>query len=194
MFTGIIESLGTIQSITKSNNNIHFTIESKISNTLKVDQSVAHNGVCLTITACNEFSHTVTAIEETLQKSALSHWQIGDSINLERAMIMGARLDGHIVQGHVDSTGICEKITDKSGSIEYTFSFPVDFEHLVIEKGSICINGISLTAFNCHRNMVTVAIIPYTLQHTNMHNLKIGDTINIEYDIVGKYITKLHKK
>lgn len=194
MFTGIVEALGTIIDIQKEGTNIHFTIESAISKELKIDQSVAHNGVCLTVTACNDTQHTVTAIDETLRKTTLEQWKIGSLINLERAMILGARLDGHIVQGHVDSIGQCIQISRKSGSTEYTFSFPMEYDPLVIEKGSICVNGISLTAFNIASKSFTVAIIPYTLEHTNMQHIQVGDTINLEYDIVGKYITKLHNK
>lgn len=193
MFTGIIEDLGIVSAISKEGSNIHFTIASKLSKDLKIDQSVAHNGVCLTVTSQNENSYTVTAIEETLLKTNLKHWKISQVINLERAMILGARLDGHIVQGHVDSIATCINILSKSGSTEYTFRYPFNFKNLVIEKGSICINGVSLTAFNCSQDTVTVAIIPYTYHHTNLKHLEIGDIVNIEYDIIGKYISRKHE-
>jgi riboflavin synthase len=190
MFTGIIETLGTITSITQEAKNTHLTIESSLSNELKIDQSVAHNGICLTVTAVSEKEYSVTAIEETIRKTNISTYQVGDVINLERAMILGARLDGHLVQGHVDSTAFCTEIINQDGSNTYTFQYPEQFQSLVIEKGSICVNGVSLTAFNCTSNMFTVAIIPYTLEHTNIQSLSVGATVNIEYDIIGKYILK----
>ncbi len=194
MFTGIIETLGSVAQIEQDGSNYHFTIKSAFSSELKIDQSVSHNGVCLTITSQSDNEHTVTAIDETIQKTNLKYWKVGDVINLERAMLLGDRLDGHIVQGHVDSIAQCTNIIEKDGSTEFTFSYPNQFENLVIEKGSICINGISLTAFNCIDNSVTVAIIPYTIEHTNLKQIQVSDFVNIEYDIVGKYIIKMHKQ
>jgi len=190
MFTGIIEVLGEIIFIEKESTNIHFTIESKISNQLKIDQSVSHNGVCLTVTKLNENQHTVTAVEETLQKTNLKHWETGQIVNLERAMLLNGRLDGHIVQGHVDTVGACIQKEDFEGSINFTFSFPEPFAALIIEKGSICINGISLTVFNCTKDQFTITIIPYTMQHTNFNKLRIGETVNLEFDVLGKYILR----
>lgn len=190
MFTGIIENLGKIIAIEKEGTNVHFTIESNWNNELKIDQSVAHNGVCLTVTEINEQKYKVTAVAETLIKTNLNDWKVGDTINLERAMLLGARLDGHIVQGHVDTVGVCYKKEMLDGSSLFTFSFPENFAALIIEKGSICINGVSLTAFNCLKNQLTVTIIPYTLEHTNFKYLKEGQTVNLEFDVLGKYILR----
>lgn len=190
MFTGIIEAFGTIKAIVHDQSNLHITVESPFTKELKVDQSVAHNGICLTVVNISGESYTVTAIQETIDKTAISDWKVGDKVNLERAMIMGTRLDGHIVQGHVDSKAICIGITPQNGSTLFTFEYPEQFKGLVIEKGSICINGISLTAFNCINNKVSVAIIPYTMQHTMLQFLKEGDAVNVEYDIIGKYILR----
>lgn len=191
MFTGIIEDLGTIKDIKHEGSNIHFTIESSISKEVKIDQSVAHDGVCLTVTACDAESHTVTAVAETLQKTNLGSWEVGKTVNLERAMKLGDRLDGHIVQGHVDTTGKCTERKEVGGSHLFHFEFGESFAALVIEKGSICINGVSLTAFNVGKNTFSVTIIPYTLEHTTFGNLQVNDTINLEFDILGKYMLRM---
>jgi riboflavin synthase len=190
MFTGIIENTGIIKKISTSGTNKTFWLQSPISNELKVDQSVAHNGVCLTVESISNGVHQVTAIEETLVKTNLHHWQMGDSVNLERCMILGARLDGHIVQGHVDAVATCISKTAKAGSWEFVFEFPASFSNLVIEKGSIAINGTSLTCFNIAANQFTVAIIPYTYEHTTISRVEIGTIVNIEFDIIGKYIQR----
>ncbi len=193
MFTGIIESLGHIKSIEKEGSNVHFTIESSISNELKIDQSLSHNGVCLTVVALGENTHTVTAIEETLQRSNIGQLQTGDAVNLERAMVSNGRLDGHIVQGHVDGTGICKKIEEVEGSWYFTFEYKPTEEHLLVDKGSVCINGVSLTVVNPVDRMFSVAIIPYTYEHTTFKNIKVGDKINLEFDVIGKYISRYVK-
>ncbi len=191
MFTGIIETLGSIKDIKHEGTNIHFTIESGISKELKIDQSVAHDGVCLTVTACDDKQHTVTAVLETLQKTNLSSWEVSKTVNLERAMKLGDRLDGHIVQGHVDTTGKCTERKEVDGSHLFHFEFPERFAALIIEKGSICINGVSLTAFNAGKNTFSVTIIPYTLEHTTFSDLQAGDAINLEFDILGKYMLRM---
>lgn len=191
MFTGIIETLGKITSLKRDQSNLHITIQSKISNQLKIDQSVAHNGVCLTVVSLNNDTHTVTAIEETLQKSSIGDFKIGDLVNLERCMHMNGRLDGHIVQGHVDQTAKCINLIENNGSWLYTFQFDVSKGNLTVEKGSICVNGISLTVVNSTNNSFSVAIIPYTFKHTNLQNVKPGDTVNLEFDIIGKYVAKM---
>ncbi|HUS00096.1 MAG TPA: riboflavin synthase [Chitinophagaceae bacterium] len=190
MFTGIIECLGKIININMSGSNKTFWIESSISGELNADESVGHNGVCLTIEATQDGNHKVTAIKETLDKSNIGHWMIGDSINLERSLRMNGRIDGHIVQGHVDTTAICidKKVLD--GSSEFTFKLKKKFAPLIIEKGSVCVNGISLTAFNVSKNKFTVAIIPYTLEHTNLIFIKEGSKVNIEFDMLGKYVQR----
>lgn len=190
MFTGIIECLGSITHIEQEFSNYHFTIESIISNELKIDQSVAHDGVCLTVTRCDKKSHTVTAIKETLDKTSLSQWSIGESINLERCMVMNGRLDGHIVQGHVDTTGKCVSIKETEGSWLYTFQYSPEHDGLVISKGSITVNGTSLTVVDPKTGLFSVAIIPYTYEHTKFKFLKMGDSVNLEFDILGKYIQK----
>ena len=190
MFTGIIESLGTIHSIETHGTNKTFWIGSPISAELKIDQSISHNGACLTVEAVQDNRHRVTAIEETLKKTNLGDWQPGHLVNLERCMIMNGRLDGHIVQGHVDTTATCIDRKDLQGSWEYRFEFPKKFSHLVIEKGSIGINGISLTLFNVKKSKFDVAIIPYTYQHTNMQSLQPGSVVNLEFDIIGKYVSR----
>jgi riboflavin synthase len=191
MFTGIIESVGIIKKVFENNTNKVFWIESDISEELKIDESLCHNGVCLTIEEVKENLHRVTAIQETLNKTNLETWKEGDAVNLERSMKMNSRLDGHIVQGHVDGTGICLAKKDLDGSFEYTFSFDEKFASLIIEKGSICVNGVSLTAFNVSNNTFTVAIIPYTFSHTNFKSLKESDMVNLEFDLLGKYVTRL---
>lgn len=191
MFTGIIENLGKVISIEKENSNIHFTIESAISKELKIDQSIAHNGVCLTVVKCDKHQHTVTAIDETLNKTNLGSLKVNDKVNLERCMQMNGRLDGHIVQGHVDTTAECISILDENGSWRFRFKHPQSQGFITVEKGSICINGISLTVVDSTQDEFSVAIIPYTYEHTNMHQLKIGETVNLEFDILGKYVAKL---
>lgn len=192
MFTGIVESLGTIKKVTKDNDNLHIEVESNFTNELKIDQSVAHNGICLTVVSVNENKYTVTAIKETILKTNISNWKIDDLVNLERAMKLGDRLDGHIVQGHVDQTAICTKIENANGSTYFTFKY--DFQNnITIEKGSITVNGTSLTVVNSKKNEFSVAIIPYTFENTIFKNLKVNDIVNLEFDILGKYITKLEQ-
>ena len=192
MFTGIIESVGELVAITPEGSNRHLDIRSPLSPELKVDQSVAHNGVCLTVTEVRDDTYRVTAIDETLRKSNLGQLTPGDPINLERCMPAHGRFDGHIVQGHVDQTGLCQEVNEQDGSWLYTFTFePTDEAYLVVEKGSITINGISLTCFNAHDEGFTVAIIAYTYEHTNFHRLRPGDTVNLEFDILGKYIQRI---
>ncbi|WP_153796756.1 riboflavin synthase [Foetidibacter luteolus] len=193
MFTGIIECTGTIQSITANGTNRTFVIASPISAELKVDQSVSHSGVCLTVEEVNDGTHSLTAIEETLKKTNLGNWQTGGLVNMERCLAMNGRLDGHIVQGHVDATAVCTGKENKNGSWEFSFRFNEEFAALVIEKGSIAVNGISLTVFNVGVNEFSVAIIPYTYNHTNISSVETGDTVNIEFDMVGKYIQRLHQ-
>jgi riboflavin synthase len=191
MFTGIIETLGEIKNIVKEGTNIHFTVNSAICAELKIDQSVAHNGVCLTVVSLNENSHTVTAIEETLNKTSLGNLKVGNKVNLERCMQMNARLDGHIVQGHVDQTAKCILVNELDGSWEYRFKYDATLGNVTVEKGSICVNGISLTVVNSQADEFSVFIIPYTFEHTNLHEVKVGDTVNLEFDIIGKYVARL---
>lgn len=190
MFTGIIETLAKITDIKKHGSNKSFWLESDIANELKVDESVSHDGVCLTVEEIIDRSYKVTAIKETLDVTNLQRWKIGDLVNIERSVKMNGRLDGHIVQGHVDATGICINKNELDGSTEYTFSFKKKFGSLIIEKGSICVNGVSLTAFNVKKKKFTVAIIPYTLAHTNLSQVKEGSIVNLEFDILGKYIQR----
>ena len=190
MFTGIVEASGSIMHIEEENGYIHFTVESPISKELKIDQSVAHDGVCLTVTYCDSICHKVTAVAETLQKTNLKTWKTGRRVNLERAMKLGDRLDGHIVQGHVDSTGTCISHSVQEGNRLFTFRFPEKFTALMIEKGSICINGVSLTAFDVEKDTFSVTIIPYTFDHTSFNCLQEGETINLEFDILGKYFLR----
>lgn len=192
MFTGIIETLGTIQEIKKENSNLHISIDSSITDALKIDQSVAHNGVCLTVVAINGNQYTVTAINETLEKTNLSDWEEGDLVNLERAMQLGARLDGHIVQGHVDQIGVCTSIEEANGSWIYTFQYDEKYNNITIEKGSITVNGVSLTVVNSKKNEFSVAIIPYTHEHTNFKNFKVNTKVNLEFDVIGKYVSRLY--
>jgi riboflavin synthase len=192
MFTGIIETLGEIKAIEKEGGNVHLTITSSITNELKIDQSVAHNGVCLTVTSIENKEYTVTAIQETIDKTNLSDWKIGAAVNLERGMKLGDRLDGHIVQGHVDQIGICKAIKEANGSWYYTFDYDPSLNNLTIEKGSITVNGVSLTVVNSMKNEFSVAIIPYTYKHTNFHNFEVGTKVNLEFDIIGKYVSKLY--
>ena len=192
MFTGIIETLGIIKDLKKDNNNLHITVFSSITHELKIDQSVAHNGVCLTVIAINNGEYTVTAIKETIEKTNLADWKVGDLLNLERAMKLGDRLDGHIVQGHVDQTGICKSIEEANGSWYFTFEYDSNLNNITIDKGSITVNGVSLTVVNSKENEFSVAIIPYTFEHTNFKNIQIGTTINLEFDVVGKYVARLY--
>jgi len=191
MFTGIIESIGKVESVEVHGTNKTFYIASPLSDSFKIDQSVSHNGVCLTVEAVKNGVHRVTAIEETLVKSNLGEWQAGDVINIEQCMQMNGRLDGHIVQGHVDATAVCIERTDLNGSWQFRFRIPEQFATLVIEKGSVAVNGISLTAFNVGSDSFSVAIIPYTFEHTNMQYVQEGSTVNIEFDIIGKYIQRM---
>ena len=194
MFTGIIETLGTVIKIDEEGTNKNFCIQSDISSDLKVDQSISHNGVCLTVTKVRGGKHWVTAIDESLQKSNLGSLKIGDLVNLERCMIANGRFDGHIVQGHVDQTGICKSIKEAGGSWLFDFEYDSSLGNVTVEKGSICINGVSLTCFNSKSNVFTVAIIPYTFEHTNFNQLKAGNTVNLEFDIIGKYVKRLLNK
>ena len=193
MFTGIIETTGVIEKIITSGTNKTFWVKSSISSELKVDQSVSHNGVCLTVEAVAADMHQLTAIEETLVKTNLNSWKEGDIVNIERCLQMNGRLDGHIVQGHVDTTAVCNSAEEKNGSWEYRFEIDKHFARLIIEKGSVCLNGISLTIFNVTDNSFTVAIIPYTYNHTNMNQLKAGDKVNIEFDMIGKYVNRIEE-
>ena len=190
MFTGIVEITGVIKEVITNGSNKTFWIESPLSSELKEDQSVSHDGVCLTVEEIKPGFHRVTAIVETIKKTNLSTWEAGRLVNLERCLLMNGRLDGHLVQGHVDCTGKCTGIKEKKGSWEFDFEFPKKFASLIIEKGSICLNGISLTAFNVGKKSFRVAIIPYTFEHTNMKQLKKGDSINLEFDLVGKYLLR----
>lgn len=191
MFTGIIEAPGTITAIEREHDNIHFTVASDISGELKVDQSLAHDGVCLTVTALGEGTHTVTAVRETLDRTRLSEWRRGTLVNLERAMRAGGRLDGHIVQGHVDTVGTCTSVEESGGSWYYRFRY--DSDDLLVDKGSVCINGVSLTVVKPDDDSFSVAIIPYTHEHTNFQQLKEGMSVNLEFDIIGKYIARQMK-
>ena len=193
MFTGIIETIGEIKQIKKDGNNIIFTIKSEISSELKIDQSLSHDGVCLTVIETTESSHSVVAIKETALKSNVKEWVIGSLVNLERAMKLGDRLDGHIVQGHVDQTAKCTKILEESGSWYFDFDYE-ESENITVSKGSISINGVSLTVVESGPGNFSVAIIPYTYEHTNFKKLNVGSTVNIEFDMIGKYIAKLIKK
>ena len=193
MFTGIIETTGIVTDIISTGTNKTFWIASPISADLKVDQSVAHSGVCLTVEKVENRQHQLTAIEETLHKTNLNTWKAGTFVNIERCLTMNGRLDGHIVQGHVDAMATCLQVADKDGSWEYTFSFDSKFASLVIEKGSIAINGTSLTVFNVTGNTFTVAIIPYTYEHTNIHQVTVGSRVNIEFDMIGKYVARLYE-
>lgn len=193
MFTGIIESLGTVRDLKKDHDNLHITVNSSITNELKIDQSVSHNGVCLTVVAINNDDYTVTAIRETLEKTNLSDCKKGDIVNLERAMKLGDRLDGHIVQGHVDQIGICKNIENANGSWYYTFEYDAALHNITIEKGSITVNGVSLTVVNSKQNEFSVAIIPYTHKHTNFNAFEVGTRINLEFDVIGKYVSRLNE-
>lgn len=191
MFTGIVEMVGKVVKIVASGHNLTFWLQAAITPELKVDQSVSHDGICLTVEAIKDDCYQVTAIEETIRKSNIGQWQIGKTVNLERCMTLGGRLDGHIVQGHVDATGTCLNITPENGSYLFRFSFPKAFNHLIIEKGSIAICGTSLTCFDVSDGAFSVAIIPYTYQHTSISQVKPGDLVNLEFDVIGKYIARM---
>jgi riboflavin synthase len=192
MFTGIIETLGIIKEIKKNKDNLDITVHCPMVHELKVDQSVAHNGVCLTVVSIEKDQYTVTAIKETIEKTNLGDWKINDSVNLERAMKLDARLDGHIVQGHVDQTGICKNIEETNGSWRYTFQYDKNLNNITIEKGSITVNGVSLTVVDSKRDEFSVAIIPYTYEHTNFKDFVVGSKINLEFDVIGKYVSRLY--
>lgn len=193
MFTGIIEQVATIKKIVKEKENLHITLEADFVNELKIDQSVAHNGICLTVIVIENNCYTVTAIHETIQKTNISFWNINTKVNVERCMQLNGRLDGHIVQGHVDTIGICKKIENQDGSWKFTFEYNTP-SHVTVEKGSITINGTSLTVVDSKQKSFSVCIIPYTFENTNFHQLKIDDRVNLEFDIIGKYVAKLLEK
>ncbi|WP_454059592.1 riboflavin synthase [Elizabethkingia ursingii] len=193
MFTGIIEAIGKVENIVHEDANVHFTINSPFTGELKIDQSVAHNGCCLTVVAIKDTEYVVTAIKETLDVTALDELKVGNLVNLERCMIMNSRLDGHIVQGHVDQTGYLDTIENQDGSYLLTFKYD-EKDFTTVNKGSITVNGISLTVVNSQKGQFSVALIPYTWEHTNMHQLNIGDKVNLEFDIIGKYVAKLMNK
>ena len=193
MFTGIIETLGIVKEIQKEQENLHLTVTSDITHELKIDQSVAHNGICLTVVKIHQDEYTVTAIKETIDKTSIGTWKVGDVLNIERAMKLGDRLDGHIVQGHVDQVGVCTNIKEANGSWVFTFEYNQDLNNITIEKGSITINGTSLTVVNSQINSFSVAIIPYTFEHTNFHTFKIGTIVNLEFDVIGKYVARLNQ-
>ncbi|PUZ30457.1 riboflavin synthase alpha chain [Chitinophaga costaii] len=190
MFTGIIETTGTVTQAARQGSNLKFTIQTPLAAELKIDQSVSHNGVCLTVTRQDAATFDVVAIDETLQKTNLGQLKPGAAVNLERAMVFNGRIDGHLVQGHVDGTGTCLSVTAQDGSWVYRIGFATQFAALVVEKGSICLNGISLTVFNVRDDEFTVAIIPYTYEHTNIQHLQAGDTVNLEFDILGKFVAR----
>ena len=194
MFTGIIETLGTITEIHREGGNLNLSVSSSVGHELKIDQSVSHNGICLTVVGIQGDTHTVTAIAETIQRTTIGHWKVGQHVNLERGMKLGDRLDGHIVQGHVDQTGMCTAIEDQSGSTVFTFSFDEDLGNLTIEKGSITVNGVSLTVVESGQGEFSVAVIPYTMEHTTFHALSPGDSVNLEFDVIGKYVARLYTK
>lgn len=193
MFTGIVETLGTIKEIRREQDNMHITVASVISPELKVDQSVSHNGVCLTVVSLAGDTYTVTAIRETLEKTNLNHWQEGEPVNLERGMKLGDRLDGHIVQGHVDQVAVCKEVSEANGSWYYTFQYDSSLNNITIEKGSITVNGVSLTVVNSKTDEFSVAIIPYTYENTNFKNIKQGTVVNLEFDVIGKYVARLQQ-
>jgi len=189
MFTGIIEDLGKVEKIVKDNSNVHFTVSCPFTSELKIDQSLAHNGTCLTVVAINGDNYTVTAIDETLIRTNLGKLEIGSVVNLERCMMMGARLDGHVVQGHVDTTGVCKEIIENDGSTEFVFEY--DYDDVTVSKGSITVNGVSLTVVQSKKGLFSVHIIPYTIEHTNFKTFNVGTTVNLEFDIIGKYVKRL---
>ena len=193
MFTGIIESIAVVEKVDKKGKNIELKLSSSLSSKLRVDESLSHNGVCLTVTSCDENFYCVTIIDESLKKSTFSNIKVGSEVNLERSLVINGRLDGHIVQGHVDDIGMCIKKVDQENSWLYTFEFSEKYSNLIIEKGSICVNGVSLTCFDVSDNKFTVAIIPHTYENTNFKFLKEGEAVNLEFDILGKYIKKILK-
>lgn len=193
MFTGIIEAFGTVEKMEQEQGNLHLSLASDLASELKIDQSLAHNGVCLTVVAKTPTSYTVTAIQETLNKTNLGALQVGAKVNLERAMQINARLDGHLVQGHVDVVGVCTEVRETEGSWLFSFEYPETVDYVSIEKGSITVNGVSLTVVNSGKNTFSVAIIPYTYEHTNFHQLQKGSPVNLEFDLIGKYIAKLQQ-
>lgn len=190
MFSGIIEALGRVEKIEKEQTNVHFTLSAPFTSELKIDQSVAHNGACLTVVKIDGNNYVVTAIDETMKRTNLGQWQIGEIVNLERCVQIGDRIDGHMVQGHVDTTAKCIEIIDHNGSNEFVFEYDENPEYVTVQKGSITVNGVSLTVVQSNANRFSVAIIPYTLEHTNFHKIKVGDTINLEFDIIGKYVAR----
>jgi len=194
MFTGIIEDLGTVESLEREATNLHLTIKSRLASELKIDQSISHNGVCLTVIKSNATSYTVTAIKETLNKTNLNSLTKGAIVNLERGLKLGERLDGHMVQGHVDQIGTCVDIQSQNGSWSYHFEYDHSLGNITIEKGSVTVNGVSLTVVNSKKNGFSVAIIPYTYEHTNFKHFKIGSVVNLEFDVIGKYVSRLHAK
>ncbi len=194
MFSGIIEDLGQVVALQKEQGNLHITIKSSFTNELKIDQSIAHNGACMTVVEIKDTTYTITAIEESLKKTNLGLLKVGDTVNLERCMKLGDRLDGHIVQGHVDQTAVCKKVEETNGSWMFTFEYDASQNNITVEKGSVCVNGVSLTVVNSKDNSFSVCIIPYTFEHTNFKNIKVGSIANLEFDILGKYISKLIEK
>ena len=192
MFTGIIESIGIIKEVKKDHDNLQITITCTFTHELKIDQSVAHNGICLTVVAIDNENYTVTAIKETIEKTTIAQWKVGDLVNLERAMKLGDRLDGHIVQGHVDQTGTCTAVKETNGSWYFSFCYDNSKNNITIEKGSITINGVSLTVVDSRVNEFSVAIIPYTFEHTNFKTFNLGAMVNLEFDVIGKYVSRLH--
>ncbi|PTM03107.1 MAG: riboflavin synthase [Bacteroidetes bacterium] len=191
MFTGIIESMGQLEALRAEGTNLHLTFSSAFTDELKIDQSLAHNGVCLTVIAIDGKNYTVTAIDETLKRSNLGHLKVGNQVNLERCMSANGRFDGHIVQGHVDTMGTCQSVQEKDGSWEFKIQYPKNPNHITVEKGSITINGVSLTVVDSEDDWFSVAIIPYTYEHTSFRNLKPGDSVNLEFDVVGKYVARI---
>lgn len=191
MFTGIVEAIGTIEKIESDGTNVHFTLSCAFNSDLKIDQSLAHDGVCLTVVECSETSYVVTAIDETMSKTSLGNWRVGDSVNLERCMMMGDRYDGHMVQGHVDTTGTLISIEEKDGSHELTIEHEHSLEWMTVPKGSITVNGISLTVVQSQKGKFSIALIPYTWNETTMHLLNVGDKVNLEFDVIGKYISRM---
>ena len=191
MFTGIVEEIGKISDLKKSGSNLDISVEAKMTPELKIDQSVSHNGICLTVVSIENSTYTITAVNETLQKTNLGSLKVGDPVNLERGMKLGARLDGHIVQGHVDQTAICKTIAEADGSWHFTFEYDPEIGNITIEKGSITVNGVSLTVVDSKKNEFSVAIIPYTYEHTTFKTLKKGDTVNLEFDVIGKYVKRI---
>jgi riboflavin synthase len=193
MFTGIIETLGIIKDIQREGDNLHVSVSSSITSELKIDQSLAHNGICLTVVAIKNDVYKVTAIKETIDKTTIGNWKIGDLINLERAMKLDARLDGHLVQGHVDQIGVCNAVKESNGSWYFTFEYDSKPNNITIEKGSITVNGVSLTVVNSKQKEFSVAVIPYTFEHTNFQTFKVGTKINLEFDVIGKYVARLYE-